>query len=712
MRYLLICLLGLLGTLIPAQAKVSLPSIFSNGMVLQQQAYVSIWGRAQPGEAVEVLASWEAFSLTTYADTKGKWLVQIPTPKAGGPFTLSIRGQNTIVLRDIWIGEVWIASGQSNMEWPLAQCAEGPREIARAKAPLLRFFQVEHAFSSTPRFDAKGQWRSIDPRTALNVSGVGYFFAQALQASLKVPIGIVQATWGGTPVEAWTDRDAMESDPAFRKLLNDFDASLRRYRENPALKDPINQLAPGSLYNGMIAPLVPYACRGVIWYQGEANTKDPEAYADFFPALIKNWRTAWKQPMPFYFVQLAPFRYAGARVGVGVRESQRQSLSVPQTGMVVSMDVGNVEDIHPRRKKPIGLRLADLALHRQYGKEDRPLSGPLYQGFKVEGNRLRLSFAHAEAGLKIVKGGTARFEVAGANRAFFPAKVSIDKNELILSHPQVPVPVAARYGFEDTATAVLFNQQDLPASSFRTDDWPIFYQKPLIRSRYVKARKQYEVRIDWTGDQDAEIRYTLDGSMPEQRAQLYEGPFFLDDPVVIQARPFRRGEKPDWVVRQQLVFHAGMLVTMEKMAPGHPQYPAVSQQVLLDGQLGSTDFTDRTWVGYRQKEVEFVIDLEGKREIQETQLRFLREQGAWIFVPKNIEVTGSKNGKRFKKPSTFAFDPLSQQAGRKVVEVDMPVKGGKVRYIKIRVQGWAEIPAFHPGKGAVPWIFMDEILLR
>ena len=627
---------------------LKLPSILGDHMVLQQNSTVNIWGWAEPGDMVEVITGWDGAQYKTSADSEGNWLVEVKTIEAGGPYKVTINADTTEVLNDIMLGEVWVCSGQSNMEWTLAKAESAPAEIPLANHPHIRLFQVERRISSRPREDVKGSWKVSNPVTARDFSAVGYFFGKHLNQQLDVPVGMINTSWGGTPSEAWTSREMLRTFGDFDNQLDrlysitddeletaensrdsiievnelqmdfhnmenigfrekwmlpeypddkwtdadcpaewstldalgmvegvvwvrkrfripdqwigkslvlelgpidEMDATylngkfvggmqkvpdwdkdriyhirgtyvtqnemvlairivntlmegglfgtpdqLRIYPEEQAGTDPvllagtwkyrvaytfpvIPQLStphtPSVLFNGMLHPLTRFAIRGAIWYQGEANVSRAIQYRNIFPGMITDWRNQWGLgEFPFYYVQLAPFRYGYEYTGAELREAQFLTLSkLNHTGMAVTMDIGDPEDIHPTNKRDVGKRLALWALANDYG-QDLVFSGPLYRDIIIEGSNIRVSFDHTGKGLQSLDGPLTHFEIAGADRVYHPANAEVDGHTVLVSHPEVKSPVAVRYGWSNTAEPNLYNWEGLPASSFCSDDWP------------------------------------------------------------------------------------------------------------------------------------------------------------------------------------------------------------------------------------------------
>ena len=649
-------LLVLLSASIVARAEVRLPAILSDNMVLQQQTKVRIWGTANPGERVTVTLQKE--SSHAVADKQGHWETWLNTGKAGGPFELTVKGDNLLTIKNVLIGEVWLCSGQSNMEWPLINTFGGAETVAQAKYPEIRLFTVEKHTSTTPLTDVVGHWVVTTPDDAAHFSAVGYFFGRELYQRLKVPVGLIHSSWGGTPAEAWTSHEGMLSSPELKPILDRYESSLNALpqakeayaralaqweeknlyidagnkgealgyadpatatadwskmdlpqqfetagllidgavwfrkvldlpqswagkelvlnlppvddqdvtyfngtkvgsigRETPnsylvprkyvvpgslvrpgknviavrvfdsageggfsrggamslgpagAAESEVmslrgvwdykvelalepkhpdwgtrpeavgvgNQNNPSVLYNAMIAPLVPFAIRGVVWYQGESNAGRSYQYRTLFPIMIRDWRKAWGSVFPFYFVQLANWHAHKAEPDESdwaeLREAQMMTLREPQTGMAVIIDVGDEIDLHPRNKLDVGRRLAAWALADTYGQKVTP-SGPLFDRYKTEGDRVRIHFKYG-ADLKTIDGGPVKgFAIAGEDRHFVWAEARIEGDSVVVSSPTVLKPVAVRYGWADNPIVNLYNGAGLPASPFRTDDWP------------------------------------------------------------------------------------------------------------------------------------------------------------------------------------------------------------------------------------------------
>jgi len=463
-------------------------SLFQDGMVLQRDVAVPVWGGGQPGETVTV--RFKGQSKTATADAAGRWRVTLDALAVDAtPQELVIAGTATVTVKDVLVGDVWLCSGQSNMEFSMKRTVK-PDQLAAmkssAKDALLRLFTVEHVAAKEPKLRVPGTWSPCAPASAMMFSYTGYHFGSALRKHLNIPIGLVCAAWGGTTCEAWTSMDALKTDPAWPILEGNWSKKLAKPtdgNEPAAAAQPNDQAAdtppryPGNLYHGMIHPLIPFAFRGVIWYQGESNAHgiaESSTYHTLFPTLIKDWRTRFGYEIPFLFVQLANWKDVQTEpveMAAGwpvVREAQLQTLALPRTGMVVAIDVGDEpKNIHPRNKKLVGERLALAARKVVYG-EDVVASGPIFTGLKTEGASLRLSFDHA-AGLKADGGILKGFAVRGASGPWSWADARIDGTTVVVSSATVPAPKSVRYSWAMNPIGNLRNGADLPASPFRSD---------------------------------------------------------------------------------------------------------------------------------------------------------------------------------------------------------------------------------------------------
>jgi sialate O-acetylesterase len=467
--------LSLVAVARPCRADVRLPHIFGNQMVLQRDLPVRFWGTADPGEKVTVTVEKNESSAT--ADDKGKWHVELPAMTASEkPVAVKVAAKNTIELHGVLVGEVWVCSGQSNMQFSLNACIDANKEIAESTHPHIRLFVVPLRAEAKPKDDVDASWRECNPKTSPQFSGVAYFFGRQLHEQLGVPIGLIDTSWGGTMIEPWTPPVGFTSVPAVTSILTNMQ---KEGTKKPSLtlrknKYDQGQGVPTRLYNGMIHPLVPFAIRGAIWYQGESNLADGMLYMDKMKALINGWRSVWNEgDLSFYYVQLAPFKYGNADPTLlpKIWEAQTAALSIPDTGMAVINDVGDIKDIHPKDKQDVGKRLALWALAKNYGKQI-VYSGPLYKSMSVEGSNIRLKFEHVGGGLTARDGKPLNwFTIAGEDKKFVDATAKIEGESIVVSASEVAKPAAVRFAWNQIAEPNLANIEGLPASAFRTDRW-------------------------------------------------------------------------------------------------------------------------------------------------------------------------------------------------------------------------------------------------
>jgi sialate O-acetylesterase len=538
-----------------ARADVKLPAIISDNMCLQANKAVPIWGKADAGETVKVTFGDQQQTAT--ADAEGKWAVVLRAlPAADEPAEMTVAGKNTIAVKNILIGEVWVASGQSNMEFSFAGAHNNKQETPKANYPKIRIFNLRKKIAFEPQWDCAGKWEECTAKTVQATTAVGYFFCRDLHQKLGVPVGLIHTSWGGTPAESWTSLPSLESVPELRPLADRFvythehvtelkskyeNVDLPKWQEadakwkgtdgaalatamkqwqsdakaaqaaghpappqprpaHPAPRRPSapdqNPNLPSVLYNGMIAPIVPFGIQGAIWYQGESNAGNPRPYRTLFPAMITDWRKHWsaanpdERDFPFLFVQLANYMPREAEPTQsdggwpGLREAQHMTLSLPNTGEAVIIDVGQADDIHPRDKMDVGHRLALAALKVAYGK-DVVHSGPIYQSMTVDGNQVRLKFANIGSGLTIAAAPSTQpgvpplepssqlkgFSIAGDKKDFVWANAKTEGDTVVVWSDAVPNPVAVRYAWANNPECNLYNKEGLPASPFRTDTW-------------------------------------------------------------------------------------------------------------------------------------------------------------------------------------------------------------------------------------------------
>ncbi|MFM1770269.1 MAG: hypothetical protein RJA22_2798 [Verrucomicrobiota bacterium] len=500
------------------RAEVRLHPLFSDHAVLQRDRPLPVWGWADPGEAVSVTLG--PASGTATADAQGRWRVTLPAQPANAqPQVLRAAGRNVVEVRDVLLGDVWLCGGQSNMEMSLGSC-QAPEDIRDADLPLVRHFGVGYHFAAAPQETVKGEWRVCSSRTAAGFSAVGFYFARRIHQRTKVPIGLLRSCVGGTNIELWMSQDTLLGTPELAPYARQMRESLDRYQRDlaaalPSIEDwatrgraavragqaiPLPPSWPDypfgekvarprcvTLHHGMVAPLVPFALRGALWYQGE-NNADGHLYVEKKRAMVADWRRWFgDERMPFYFVQLAAWQKPDDKPAGGgwgpIRDAQRRCLAIPHTGMASAVDLGDAEDIHPRNKADVGERLALWALARDYGVKVEP-SGPLFRELQVEGALARLRFDHVGQGLmagrkegrepvrETAGAPLRRFAIAGPDRQWRWADARIEGDSVVCTHPEVPMPVAVRYAYSSNPEgANLYNRDGLPASPFRTDNW-------------------------------------------------------------------------------------------------------------------------------------------------------------------------------------------------------------------------------------------------
>jgi sialate O-acetylesterase len=459
----IITLALLVSLLIHADATIFLPAVYSNHMVLQQNAKVKIWGWSEVGEKVTIKTSWDTVTYKAEGDAYAKWQTVLNTPAAGGTYTITVKGTyNTITIEDVLIGEVWLASGQSNMEMNTHWGMPYEEEVKKATNEQIRFFHIGKSSSPFPQEDVRARWVVCSPEAMKSFSAVAYFFGKKITEQKHIPVGLIAASWGGTPAEVWTPEDAILND----NILKAEAAKLTETKWWP--------VKPAYNYNAMIAPLTNFTIAGAIWYQGESNTKASQTYQRLFTTMVTEWRKKWNKDFPFYYVQIAPFSYETTNICALLREAQTKCATLKNTGMVVTSDlVDNINDIHPKLKKEVGERLANWALAETYGVAGIKYKSPVYKSMQVEKDKIRISFNDADGGL-MIKGKTATdFYIAGADKNFIPAQVKIDGSTIVVWAKEIKTPAAVRFGFSNTAMPNLFSKDGLPVNLFRTDEWDV-----------------------------------------------------------------------------------------------------------------------------------------------------------------------------------------------------------------------------------------------
>ncbi len=472
--------------LAPSASAMELPALFSDGMVLQRGKPVPVWGWSHPGQ--EVTVRFAGQEKKAKADADGKWIVNLDPLDETAKGDLTIEGDITKTIKDVLVGEVWICSGQSNMDAYTYTLEPGER--GTEDYPNVRFFVVRRAVGATPQRNVDAQWTHCRPQEQCMCSAIGYLFARDLHERLGVPVGIVQATWGDTRAEFWTPLKTLQSDPAFVEYVKaweklspqvttwaDYQKSWETWKASQQGTEPFPpQKVPASIFNGMVAPLVPFAVRGILWYQGESNAYQASEYRRVFPAMIEAWRAAWQsQELPFLYVQLPNYEKRdvtppNVSPWSELREAQAATLALPATEMAVTIDIGG-EDIHPRNKPEVALRLVNIALAKVYGQKV-PFTGPRFSDAKFVSGKAQVTFQHTEGGLKTSDGSPLKgFALAGDDHKWHWADAVIEGNEVVVSSAVVPKPVALRYAWAHNPECNLVNGSGLPTSPFRTDNW-------------------------------------------------------------------------------------------------------------------------------------------------------------------------------------------------------------------------------------------------
>jgi len=496
-----------------AQADVRLPAIISDNMVLQQSSQVAVWGKADPGEKVRVQLNGQTAETTT--GQQGTWRLNLDLSRQPqGPFDMLVQGKNTLTIHNVLVGQVWLCSGQSNMEMGVGNAADAQQEAAAANYPGIRLFLVPHAVADEPQEEIDAKWVVCTPQSVLatglprwgGFSAAAYFFGREIHQRLNVPVGLIESAWGGTPAEAWTSREVLLADRDFKSFFETYEEALKNYPvkvskypeqlaawqrsadeaktagRQPTTQPKVptdprkSQFVASHLYNGMLTPLIPYTIAGTVWYQGEANAGRAYQYRRLFPVMIQDWRTRWGQgDFPFIFVQLANYRDRANQPAESdwaeLREAQAMTLSLPKTAMAVTIDIGDAKDIHPKNKQEVGRRLALGALAIAYSK-DIEHSGPAFASMTVEGRSIRLTFTHTAGGLVAKGEKLTGFAIAGVDRKFVWADATIDGDTILVHSDLIAAPTAVRYAWANNPDCNLYNKANLPASPFRTDDWP------------------------------------------------------------------------------------------------------------------------------------------------------------------------------------------------------------------------------------------------
>jgi sialate O-acetylesterase len=688
-------------------AGIKLPALIGNNMVLQQNAIINMWGWADAGEKITIQASWLKTPAKTTTSADGKWKTTIKTPGAGGPYEIVIAGRDySITIDNVMIGEVWVCSGQSNMDFTMRGLGgwknykpEVADEVAKGMYSGVRMFTVQKDTSAVPLDACKGNWTTADTTAVNDFSATAWFYGEYLHKQLGVPVGLIATAWGGTPAEVWTPVEDIKAEPNLGFYLSHFNGSIWW----PG--------TPGVLFNAMIHPLLNYTIKGAIWYQGESNRNDAKLYPELMKTMITSWRKAWGVgDFPFYYVQIAPYTYEEPYSGALLREAQLKCLSIPNTGMAVTMDIaGDVTDIHPKNKLDVGKRLALWALDKTYSKPGLSYSGPIFQEMKMEGNKIILTFSNADGGLKLSDTKDNNFTIAGADRVFYPATIKIQGKTLLLSSPKVKQPQAARYAFTNTSTATLFNGEGLPAPSFRTDNWDVITENAVLKAKVDPDTKKLTYELS-TKARETDIYYDFN-KLPTRNSPRFLSPITADKQGILYATISRNGYFSENSNHWNIIVNKASGADIKYLADWSPSFAANGELALIDGILGSERYDDGSWQGFEGNDLDVIIDLGKMIPAKIIKCNFLSENNSWIFLPKKVTIEVSEDGITYRKLGESIFNNEKEVKGRLVQPVNYVTKG-KIRFIKMTALNQGTCPAWHQGAGNKCWLFADEIMVE
>ena len=681
-------------------SNVRLPDVLADGMMLQQKSTIKLWGWADAREQISIHAGWSGQTVETVADASGKWMVRIKSGEAGGPYTISIKGKNEITLNNVLLGEVWICSGQSNMEFTINMLGgwdslykKEKAELSNADYSQIRLCQIRKASATQPADTCHAQWKEANVTSVADFSATAWFYAKALYDKLKIPVGVISSSWGGSPAESWTPEEAVKNNPQLAWMMNVPNGSVWWPGE------------PGSLYNAMIHPLINYSIRGAIWYQGETNRLDADIYTHLFTTMIQNWRKAWDVgDFPFYFVQIAPYNYdEGQNSTAFLREAQTNALKLKNTGMAVTMDIGNVNDIHPKNKMEVGRRLALCALSETYKQKNISFSGPQFRFAKPEGNKLRLFFSNSH-GLYCTQKQLSAFTISGPDEIFLPAVALIEDTTVLLSNALITNPVAARYAFDDTTSSDLFNKNGLPCPSFRTDDYPFLYRKTGLILNYDSLADAMRIELTCK-DPAMKLHYSINNAAEV----LYNGPFIHKESFQITARAGNSVTTSFESISGSFIRHKAFAAKSVQLIQNSTRY-AGNKNLLTDGIRGSNGYWDHAWQGYEGTDFEIIIDLHQAKQINSVTVGLLENPRDWIMLPVKIECSSSNDGINFSIPVTTMVPENKNMKQTEIKDIKTELTTNS-RYLRIKAFNMGVMPEWHPGKGGKPWIFVDEIMV-
>jgi hypothetical protein len=535
-----------------------------------------------------------------------------------------------------------------------------------------------------------------DTNTVNGFSATAWFYGSYLSEKLGVPVGLIVSAWGGTPAEVWTPVESIKAEPELGFYLNHWNGS---------------QWWPGTagvLYNAMIHPLLNYTIRGAIWYQGESNRLDAKLYPALMNTMIASWRKAWGVgDFPFYYVQIAPYTYSEPFTGALLREAQLKCLTIPNTGMAVTMDIaGDITDIHPKNKLDVGKRLALWALNKTYKKNEVVFSGPVYKEIKIAGNSISIGFDYSESGLKVSGTAANNFSIAGADRVFYPASVKTEGNSIILTSSKVKQPQAARYAFTNTSEASLFNGAGLPASSFRTDSWDIITENAVLTPYFDPDTKTLSYLLT-SKARESDIVYDFN-KMPGKNSLRYLLPIPAGKPGTLFATVSRDGYLAETGRGWKIVANKALGAAINYQVNWSEEYTAGGKLALLDGIVASDNYEDGSWQGFDGSDLDVVIDLGKTLKAKSINCNFLSDNHSWIFLPKQVTIQVSEDGLAYRNIGERSFPDTKELKGKLIQPVSFPVKG-QIRFIKLKAINQGTCPSWHPGAGNKAWLFVDEI---
>lgn len=604
------------------------------------------------------------------------------------------------------IGEVWICSGQSNLDFTMRGLGgwknykpEIRQEVADGVYSGVRMFTVKKDTSDVPLTDCKGNWITADTNSVNDFSATAWFYGAYLSKQLGVPVGLIVAAWGGTPAEVWTPVASIKENPNLGFYLNHFNGS----EWWPG--------TPGVLFNSMISPLLNFTIKRAIWYQGESNCLDSRYYMELMQTLITSWRKAWDLgDFPFYYVQIAPFTYNEPFTAALLREAQLKCLSVPNTGMAVTLDlVDHINDIHPKNKLDVGKRLALWALNKAYGKTEVCFSGPVFSNQQNKGRNIILEFQHSESGLKLTDFKNNNFKIAGSDRVFYPATIKISGNRLLVSSSKVKEPQAVRYAFSNTAEATFFNNNGLPSPSFRTDNWDIITENILLNPFLDPQSKKLSYTLT-TKAREADILYDFNKA-PGKNSPHFSMPIPAGKSGKLFAIASRNGYPAETFQSWNMAANKASGCELHYKTPWSYEYSAGGNLALVDGILADNNFQNGCWQGFEGNDLEVIIDLSKTVQVNAVKCNFLSDNLNWIFLPKLVSVEVSSDGITYSKTQAKDISPGKEILGAALQKFSFPIKQN-TRFIKLTALNQGVCPPGHPGAGNKCWLFADEIVIE